>query len=158
MLFDKQSQPMKLLKIILAQLLGITYKHDMQKEKMHMVKTVNYDAESTAALIEAYAGGKGLNIPELAAKFVKSDRSIRSKLVREGVYVVAEKGAASTKTDGPSKKELLRFLEEYLPKGFPVDGFLPAKKESLVALIDYFNEEYTSEMTESEEEEARDSM
>lgn len=116
-----------------------------------MAKSVNYDKETTEKLIEAYAGGEGLTVAELAEQFTKSERSIRSKLVREGVYVAAVKGAVSTKTDGPSKKELLRFIENALPKGFPVDGFLPAKKESLVALIDYLNDEFTGELTEAEE-------
>ena len=44
------------------------------------------------------------------ADSLKSVRSVRSKLVREGVYVASPKKTAA-KQDGPSKKEILRDIK-----------------------------------------------
>jgi hypothetical protein len=74
-------------------------------------------------------GNDGLD--EIAEAFGKTVRSIRSKLVREGVYVASPKGAAA-KADGPSKKQLLRDLEA---TGFDTEGFEGATKVALSRLL-----------------------
>ena len=70
-------------------------------------------------------------LEDIAETFGKTVRSIRSKLVREGVYVATPKGPA-VKADGPSKKELLRELES---KGFDTEGFEGATKIALSRLL-----------------------
>ena len=58
-------------------------------------KTANYTAEMVDSIIEMYneLGNDGLD--EIADSIGKSVRSVRSKLVREGVYVASPKKAAS---------------------------------------------------------------
>ena len=69
-----------------------------------MAKNVNYSAALTATIIEDYQNG--VSVDDIAASIEKSVRSVRSKLVREGVYVAAPKPTAR-KSDEPTKKELL---------------------------------------------------
>ena len=94
-------------------------------------KTANYTAEMVSSMIEMYSelGNDGLN--EIADTLGKSTRSVRSKLVREGVYVASPKKAAA-KQEGPSKKEILREIEA---SGFDVTGFEGATKAALTRLI-----------------------
>jgi len=94
-------------------------------------KTANYTAEMVESMIEMYSelGNDGLD--EIADTLGKSVRSVRSKLVREGVYVASAKKVA-TKQDGPSKKELLRDIEA---SGFDVSGFEGATKLALTRLM-----------------------
>ena len=92
-------------------------------------KAVNYTAEMTAAIVEQYQNG--VEIDAIAASIEKSVRSVRSKLVREGVYVAKPK-ATARKQEGPTKKELLRDLEA---TGFNVQGFEGATKEAITRLI-----------------------
>ena len=94
-----------------------------------MAAQVNYTPEVTANIIEQYQNGT--DIAEIATSIDKSIRSVRSKLVREGVYVAQPK-AKSTKVMGPTKKELLRDLEG---TGFDVSGFEGATKEAIMRLI-----------------------
>ena len=90
---------------------------------------VNYSAEMTAQIISDYQNG--VAVEDIAASIEKSVRSVRSKLVREGVYVAAPK-AKSTREQGPTKKELLRDLEN---TGFDVSGFEGATKDAITRLI-----------------------
>ena len=71
-------------------------------------------------MIEMYneLGNDGLD--EIADSLGKSVRSVRSKLVREGVLDVASPKKTAAKQDGPSKKEILRDIEA---TGFDVSGF-----------------------------------
>jgi len=94
-------------------------------------KTANYTAEMVSSMIEMYSelGNDGLN--EIADTLGKSTRSVRSKLVREGVYVASPKATAA-KQDGPSKKEILREIEN---SGFDVSGFEGATKMALTRLM-----------------------
>jgi len=92
----------------------------------------NYSAEMTATIIEQYQAG--VDVEAIASSVEKSVRSVRSKLVREGVYVAKPK-ATSQKVMGPTKKELLRDLEK---TGFDVQGFEGATKEAIVRLIEHF--------------------
>ena len=72
-----------------------------------------------------------MDVAEIADSIGKSVRSVRSKLVREGVYVAKPKVAAR-KVEGPSKKEILNQLES---TGFEVKGFEGATKEALTRLL-----------------------
>ena len=94
--------------------------------------TQNYTAEMTAAIVEQYQ--QGADVDQIADSIGKSIRSVRSKLVREGVYVAKPKPAAK-RDQGPTKKELLKDLEA---TGFDVAGFEGATKEAIVRLIGHF--------------------
>ena len=94
---------------------------------------VNYSAEMTAQIISDYQNGT--SVEDIASSIDKSVRSVRSKLVREGVYVAQPK-AKSAKVQGPTKKELLRDLSD---TGFDVSGFEGATKEAITRLIAQFN-------------------
>ena len=91
-------------------------------------KKVNYTPELTAQIVSDYQAGTPVD--EIADTIGKSVRSVRSKLVREGVYVAKEKIATRTIV-GPTKKELLRSLEGHLD----TRGFEGATKEALTRLI-----------------------
>ena len=94
-------------------------------------KAANYTAEMVDSMIEMYneLGNDGLD--EIAESLDKTVRSVRSKLVREGVYVASPKKTAA-KQDGPSKKEILRDIEG---TGFDVSGFEGATKAALTRLM-----------------------
>ena len=94
-------------------------------------KTANYTADMVSQMTEMYneLGNDGLD--EIADTLGKSVRSVRSKLVREGVYVASQKKTAS-KQEGPSKKEILRNIES---NGFDVAGFEGATKSALTRLL-----------------------
>jgi hypothetical protein len=96
-------------------------------------KRVNYTAEQTAAMVERYQAGE--SVEAIAESIGKAVRSVRSKLVREGVYVAAEKPAKAKREEGPTKKELIRELEAIAP--FPVEGLMNATKEAIQAVIDH---------------------
>ena len=99
-------------------------------------KKVNYTDTDMSVLTNMYGelGNEGLD--RIAETLNKTVRSVRAKLVREGLYVAPEKGAAKAKKEGPTKKELLNDLEKVAP--FPVDGFLGATKEAISHLIATF--------------------
>ena len=94
-------------------------------------KTTNYSPEQVDSLVAMYEelGNDGLD--QIAAELDKTVRSVRSKLVREGVYVASPKKTAA-KQEGPSKKEILREIES---SGFDVSGFEGATKAALSRLI-----------------------
>ena len=98
-----------------------------------MAKSVNYTPELTASIIDPYQAG--VDVADIAASIEKSVRSVRSKLVREGVYVAAPK-ATARKSDEPTKKELLNELEAVAP--FAVDGFMGATKDAINEMLTYF--------------------
>jgi|SRR5210317_316839 len=100
-----------------------------------MAKNVNYTAELTATIIEDYQNG--VTVDDIAASIEKSVRSVRSKLVREGVYVAAPK-TTTRKANEPTKKELLNQLEAVAP--FAVDGFMGATKEAINEMLSYFSQ------------------
>ena len=70
-----------------------------------MPKNANYSVEMTDKIISQYQNG--ISVDEIADAIGKSVRSVRSKLVREGVYIPQEK-KTSKKVQEPTKKELLR--------------------------------------------------
>ena len=94
-----------------------------------MAQKVNYTPEMTTQIVDAYSSG--MAITEIADRVGKSARSVRSKLVREGVYVAQPK-KVTRKVEGPTKKEILRDLEG---AGFEVKGFEGATKEALTRLL-----------------------
>ena len=97
------------------------------------MKAVNYTPEMTAQIVDDYQAG--IDVAEIADSIGKSVRSVRSKLVREGVYVAKPKVTAR-KSDEPTKKELLIQLESVAP--FSVDGFMGATKPAIMDLIAHF--------------------
>jgi len=94
--------------------------------------TQNYTAEMTAAIVEQYQ--QGADVDQIADSIGKSIRSVRSKLVREGVYVAKPKPVAK-RDQGPTKKELLNDLDA---TGFDVAGFEGATKEAILRLLGHF--------------------
>ena len=98
-----------------------------------MAAQQNYSAEMTAQIISDYQNGS--SVEDIATAIDKSVRSVRSKLVREGVYVAKPK-VKSNREMGPTKKELLRDLEG---AGFDVSGFEGATKEAITRLIAMVN-------------------
>lgn len=100
-------------------------------------KAPNYSEEMTAAIVERYQAGE--SVEDIAESIGKAVRSVRSKLVREGVYVAPEKPAKAEKAEGPTKKELMRELEAIAP--FPVEGLMNATKEAIQAVIDHLKGE-----------------
>jgi hypothetical protein len=99
---------------------------------MATAKKVNYTEEQTAALIERYQAGD--TVESLAESMGKAVKSVRAKLVREGVYIAAEKPVKAKREEGPTKKELIRELSEVAP-ALPVDGLMNATKEAIQAVI-----------------------
>lgn len=94
-------------------------------------KKANYTEAQTVAMIADYQAGQ--SVETIAEAMGKAVRSVRSKLVREGVYVAAEKATKAKREEGPTKKEMLQELETLAT--FPVDGFMGATKEAIQALI-----------------------
>ena len=73
-------------------------------------KTPNYTDEMVETAVQMYQelGNDGLD--EIAEAIGKNVRSVRSKLVREGVYVATPK-QATKKVDGPSKRNYSGILK-----------------------------------------------
>ena len=94
-----------------------------------VTKTPNYTDEMTATVIEQYSSG--VDLDAIAESVGKTVRSVRSKLVREGVYVAQPKQTAA-KREGPTKKELLRDIET---AGLDATGFEGATKDALARLL-----------------------
>ena len=99
------------------------------------MKAVNYTPELTAQIVDQYQSG--VSVADIASSIEKSVRSVRSKLVREGVYVAAPKKSAR-KSDEPTKKELLNELEAVYP--FDVTGLTGATKDAIKDLLTHFSE------------------
>ena len=97
--------------------------------------TANYTDEMVELMVARYEelGNEGL--PEIAEELGKTVRSIRSKLVREGVYVATPKAVKAKVDTGPTKKELLNQLETLVP--FDVTGLMGATKAAIADLIDF---------------------
>ena len=96
-------------------------------------KAPNYSPELTDAIVADYQAGKP--VEDIADAIGKSVRSVRSQLVREGVYVAQEKPKGAKRDNGPSKKELLGKLEEVDPNA-PLSGLMGATKEAISWAID----------------------
>jgi hypothetical protein len=96
-------------------------------------KTENYTAAMVERMLEMYAELGNDGIEDIASAIGRPVRSVRSKLVREGVYVAATKAPKTPKAEGPTKKELLNQLETLVD--FPVDGLTGATKEAVESVI-----------------------
>jgi len=94
-----------------------------------VTKAPNYTDEMTASVMEQYSNG--VDLDTIADSVGKTIRSVRSKLVREGVYT-AEPKQSDAKREGPTKKELLREIET---AGMDVSGFEGATKDALTRLL-----------------------
>lgn len=112
---------------------------------------VNYTEAQTDSMKAAYAAGA--SVESIAEAMGKAVRSVRAKLVREGVYVAPEKGAKSKREEGPTKKEMLIQLSEVWPDA-PVDGLVNATKEAIASLIQHL--ESAAAADEADDESAED--
>jgi hypothetical protein len=108
-----------------------------------MAKAPNYSPEELEQLKDWYnQTGKNLTTEQFEDA-VKENfpgrtvRSVRSKLVREGDYIVPEK-EKKEKRNGPTKKELLKQLCDLT--GLSHKGLDPATKESIQELITLVSE------------------
>lgn len=96
-------------------------------------KTVNYTAEMVDQIVSMYEelGNEGLD--EIAEAVGRPVRSVRSKLVREGVYIASPKAPKAKREDGPTKKDLLNELEALV--AFDVNGLMGATKAAIADVI-----------------------
>lgn len=112
-------------------------------------KPANYTEAMVDQMLTMYAELGNDGIEAIATALSRPVRSVRSKLVREGVYVAAEKPTKAPKAEGPTKKELLNQLESLVT--FRVDGLMGATKEAIESVIRLAREAQTeSEESESE--------
>ena len=91
----------------------------------------NYTDEMVETAVSMYEALGNDGLDQIAEAIGKNVRSVRSKLVREGVYVATPK-KTTRKIDGPSKKEILRSIESH---DFDVKGFEGATKDALTRLL-----------------------
>ena len=96
-------------------------------------KTANYTEAMVEQMLSMYAELGNDGIEAIATELKRPVRSVRSKLVREGVYVAETKAPKAAKAEGPTKKELLNQLESLV--AFPVDGLMGATKEAIAHVI-----------------------
>ena len=104
--------------------------YNNQKGANNMATQTNYSVELTSKIVSDYQAGT--SVEDIASAIDKSVRSVRSKLVREGVYV-AKPVTKSTKVMGPTKKELLIELNNNF--GYDVSGLEGATKEAISHLM-----------------------
>ncbi len=104
--------------------------YNNQKGANNMATQTNYSVELTSQIVSDYQAGT--SVEDIASAIDKSVRSVRSKLVREGVYV-AKPTQKSTKVMGPTKKELLIELNDNF--GYDVSGLEGATKEAISHLM-----------------------
>ena len=113
-----------------------------------MAAQPNYTEEMVTKMVADYQDG--VSVDAIAEAIGKSVRSVRSKLVREGVYVAQPKVVKTPKAEGPTKKEMLNELEALAP--FKVDGLMGATKEAIGALIAHFKVDAETEVDATETE------
>jgi hypothetical protein len=113
--------------------IGESIMNNVKRTIIAAEKKTNYTVAQTSAMIADYQAGQSVEV--IAQAMGKAVRSVRSKLVREGVYVAAEKTAKAKRDEGPTKKEMLIELETLAT--FPVEGFMGATKEAIQALISH---------------------
>ena len=110
-------------------------------------QTVNYTEAQVAELVDAYEAEPGQAVVEaFAEKFGKSVASIRSKLVREGVYQKeAHVKTVSYADQGPTKAEVLAELANVTP--FDADGLKGATKNALRSVLEWYKDAAAAEDT-----------
>jgi hypothetical protein len=121
------------------------------------VKTskVNYTEAMVEQMLAMYTELGNEGIEHIAQTLARPVRSVRSKLVREGVYVAVEKAVKAKREEGPTKKELLNQLESLVD--FEVNGLMGATKEAIahvIALARLQGESTEDEQAEGEQPEA----
>lgn len=116
-----------------------------------MAAKQNYTPEMVAQAVEMYQELGNEGIEQIAESLGRNVRSVRSKLVREGVYVAAEKPTRSAVDKGPTKKEMLRELSELVD--FPTAGFDGATKEAIGYLLEAFAVQPEEELETEDEPE-----
>lgn len=94
---------------------------------------VNYTEAMVETMLQMYADLGNDGLESIAETLGKPVRSVRSKLVREGVYVAAPEKPKAAKVEGPTKKELLNQLESLV--SFDVNGLMGATKEAIAHVI-----------------------
>lgn len=102
-------------------------------------KTVNYTEEQTTEMVERYDAAetdeeRAGAVDSLAEEFGKTVRSVRAKLVREGVYV---KKTYKTKTGGKAetKEEIVQDIAEILNVSSEQLNGLEKATKGAIALI-----------------------
>lgn len=110
-------------------------------------KVVNFTAEQTVELVNAYKLADSTEsrknvVSAYAAKFGKSDASIRMKLVREQVYIKPE---ATTKTGETvvDKEKLADQIAAFIPETLDeasVSSLAKANKKALKAILKVVSE------------------
>ena len=98
-------------------------------------KNVNYSPELTQKTVDLYQ--EGVSLEDISDAIGKSVRSVRSKLVREGVYVAQPKPKAK-KSNEPTKKEIMIQLESVVP--FSTDGLMGATKDCLLTILAHYEQ------------------
>lgn len=101
---------------------------------------VNYSDSQTAKAREMYVALRAADekpdndtvLDTIGTEIGKSRKSVRAKLVREGVFVADTKPEAAPKDDGPTKKEKLQELDLLSVNTKGADG---ATKEFLDEVI-----------------------
>jgi hypothetical protein len=93
---------------------------------------VNYTADMVDTAKTFYGENGNEGMAELAVLLGRSVRSVRAKLVREGVYVADVKPEPKAKDDGPTKAELLEAIEA---AGFDADGLKGATSAALARVL-----------------------
>lgn len=112
-----------------------------------MSKNWNDELENQA--VELYKSGKTPH--EIGEIMNKTHRQIIGKLVNLKVYVKPETPEAKPRPEGPTKKELAAVLTNYFPVEI-VDGFMPARADSLQALVNVLTTVVESEESEDSDE------
>jgi hypothetical protein len=110
-----------------------------------MPKTVNYTPEMTARAVELYtsvADGteteRAEMVKRIANELNKTDRSVRSKLSREGVYI-AKKPVSKVTGEAPAKKiELAERLRVVSGANIDTENVAKMNKLDISALIEAF--------------------
>lgn len=95
---------------------------------------VNYTAENIETAKSMYAEGGNDALPTIAEALGKSVRSVRAKLVHEGVYEAPVKEIKAPIDNGPSKKEMLAHLET-LTDVVDTNGLMAATKATIASVI-----------------------
>jgi hypothetical protein len=96
-------------------------------------KTTNYTSEMVDRMVAMYEqlGNEGLDA--IAEALGRPVRSVRSKLVREGIYIAAPVKSKAKREEGPTKKDMLNELEALV--SFDVNGLTGATKEAIASVI-----------------------
>ena len=96
---------------------------------------VNYTAEMVETATSMYAEGGNDSLPAIAETLGRSVRSVRAKLVREGVYEAPVKEVKVPVDNGPTKAEMLAHLGT-LTNVVDLEGLAVATKAAITSVIE----------------------